>query len=60
MSASTSMEDACPHCGEALNDYGKYLYCFRCSRQFKRRFIGRGLKEIERTIEKDQKKAMGR
>lgn len=52
------MAERCPSCGEDLNDYGKYLYCFRCSRQYKRKLFGKGLKEMERTIEKDQRKAM--
>jgi predicted amidophosphoribosyltransferase len=54
------MSEICPVCGEQLNDYGKYLYCYRCSKQFKRKILGKGLKEMERTIEKDQKRSMGR
>jgi hypothetical protein len=53
-------EEMCPLCEEILNDYGKYLYCFRCSKQFKRKLFGKGLKQMERTIETDQRKAMGR
>jgi hypothetical protein len=52
--------EICPECGEMLHDYSKYLYCFRCSKQFKRRFFGKGLKEVTNTIQRDQMKAMGR
>lgn len=53
-------QDNCPECGEKLYDYTKYLYCFRCSKQFKRQMFGKGLKEVPNTIQKDQQKAMGR
>jgi hypothetical protein len=52
--------ESCPDCGEPLNDYKKYLYCFRCSKQYKRKLFGKGLKEMENTIQKDQMKAMDR
>ncbi len=54
------MTELCPNCETSLTEYGKYLYCYRCSKQYKRKFFGKGLKEMERTIEKDQQKAMGR
>ena len=49
----------CPKCGQPLEQYPKYFYCFRCSAQFKKGLFGK-LKEVTRTIEKDQQKAMGR
>jgi len=52
--------EVCPNCGERLHDYSKYLYCFRCSKQFKRKFFGGGLREVENTIQMDQRKAMSR
>jgi hypothetical protein len=50
--------EPCPQCGEPLKDYTKYLYCFRCSSQFKRKLFGKGLKRVENTIQRDQMKAM--
>jgi hypothetical protein len=50
--------EKCPICGEALYDYTKYLYCYRCSRQFRRKRLGKGLKEVPNTIQEDQQKAM--
>ncbi|MGA1792656.1 MAG: hypothetical protein ACMUHM_01780 [Thermoplasmatota archaeon] len=52
--------EVCPVCGERLHDYSKYLYCFRCSKQFKRKLFGSGLKEVENTIQRDQNKAISR
>jgi hypothetical protein len=52
--------EVCPECGEGLYDYSKYLYCYRCSKQFKRKKFGKGLKEVANTIQEDQQKAMGR
>ena len=49
----------CPHCKVEMSEYPKYLYCYRCSRQFKRKLFG-GIKEVENTIANDQRKAMGR
>lgn len=51
--------ETCPVCGEPLNDYRKYLYCFRCSRQYKRKIFGKGLKEVDNTLQEDQRKAIG-
>lgn len=42
-----------------MTEYPKYLYCYRCSSQFKKGLFG-GLKEMKKTISSDQKKAMGR
>lgn len=53
-------EERCPACGEPLSDYKKYLYCFRCSKQFKRKFLVKGLKEVPNTLQSDQRRAMGR
>jgi hypothetical protein len=53
-------KDICPACGQGLYDYSKYLYCYRCSKQYKRKFFGKGLKEVTNTIQKDQQKAMRR
>ncbi len=52
--------EKCPQCGEILKDYSKYLYCYRCSSQFKRKLFGKGLKKVENTIQRDQRKAMNR
>lgn len=52
--------EICPVCSERLQDYDKYLYCFRCSKQFKRKIFGKGLKEVTNTIQKDQRRSMGR
>ncbi len=54
------MQHSCPICGEPLNDYGRYLYCFRCSKQFRKRLLGRGLKEVKNTLRSDQMRAMDR
>ena len=54
------MSEECPFCRIPLNEYPDYLYCFRCSRQFKRRLFGKGLKEVKRTIEDDQRNALSR
>ncbi|MGA1866402.1 MAG: hypothetical protein ACMUFK_02915 [Thermoplasmatota archaeon] len=52
--------ERCPFCGESLYDHDRYLYCYRCSRQFKRKLLGRGLKEVENTLQRDQARAMSR
>jgi hypothetical protein len=49
----------CPYCNNALYEYPEYLYCYSCSKQFKVGMFGK-LKEVERTIEQDQRKAMDR
>ncbi len=49
----------CPNCSAALTEYPNYLYCYRCSSQFKKRLFG-GLKEVKNTLRSDQRKAMGR
>ncbi|MCU0798246.1 MAG: hypothetical protein MUC62_01055 [Candidatus Thermoplasmatota archaeon] len=54
------MTDDCPTCRIPLTVYPDYLYCFRCSKQFKRKLLGKGLKEVKRTIEVDQSKALSR
>lgn len=45
----------CPNCGEELHVYPRYLYCFRCSKQFVRRLFG-GVKEVRNTLRADQRK----
>jgi len=50
----------CPKCGEPLIDHSRYLYCYSCSAQYKRKFFGKGLKEVENTLQKDQGRAMGK
>ncbi|MBN1389875.1 MAG: hypothetical protein JXA22_04445 [Candidatus Thermoplasmatota archaeon] len=50
--------EKCPICGETLYDHKRYLYCYRCSKQFKRRLLGGGLKETENTLQRDQKKTI--
>ncbi|MEA3559988.1 MAG: hypothetical protein U9R75_12115 [Candidatus Thermoplasmatota archaeon] len=54
------MDDRCPECGELLTDHRKYLYCYRCSKQFKRKVFRKGLKEVTNTLQGDQRKAMKR
>jgi hypothetical protein len=49
----------CPKCSVELTEYPDYMYCYRCSSQFKRRLFG-GLKEVRNTLSRDQNKAMGR
>jgi len=53
------MAESCPRCGEPLTEYPKYLYCYRCSSQFKRTLFGK-LKEVKNTLQDDQKRAMSR
>ena len=50
-------DETCPNCGEPLKRYPDYFYCFRCSKQYKKKFFG-GLKEVKNTLQSDQKKAM--
>ena len=52
-------EPPCPYCSNPLTKYPEYFYCYRCSKQFKKGLLGK-LKEVPRTIEQDQQRAMGR
>ena len=54
------LDHKCPYCDNILNRYERYLYCFSCSRQFRERLFGRGVKEVENTIMKDQEMSMDR
>lgn len=48
----------CPYCKNELTQYPEYFYCYACSKQFKKGFFGK-MKEIENTLQSDQKQAMG-
>ncbi len=47
----------CPFCSNELTKYPDYLYCFKCSKQFKKGLFGK-LKEVEPTLQQDQEKAL--
>jgi hypothetical protein len=52
-------EPPCPFCANPLYKYPQYYYCYSCSKQFKTNVLGQ-LKEVQNTIQQDQKKALGR
>jgi hypothetical protein len=51
------MADLCPICSQALSKYPDYYYCYKCSKQFKKKMFG-GFKEVPNTLQADQRKAM--